>query len=392
MTTGPLDLGIDPDELVSCVSCGLCLPHCPTWRATGEEDRSPRGRIATMRLVQAGTLLDDAAIESFESCVQCRGCEPACPSGVPFGSMMHQVRAELNASGAHRVPWWQRLGFRVLGHPHLLGLAVAAAAIGGRLRVVPARFGTRHWQVRPLPLRVGARTGAGVECVVVLRGCVMDAIQRSVHQDTIDVLGAAGFDVMVASSSEGCCGALAAHSGLDTLAGEQLAAMTRRVALGHRVVVNSAGCGAHLKEHGGAFADRVVEVSELLAEDPARLAPPGPEWIRPRVAVSDPCHLRHVQQCHAATRVVLDPYAEVVELDDDGVCCGAGGAFSMLRPDEAAAIRSRKLDAIDRSGADVVVSANPGCVMHLRAGGARVSHPIEIMAEAIRQEGGPHGR
>lgn len=347
-----------------------------------------------MRLVQQDSLLDGAAIESFESCVQCRGCEPACPSGVPFGSMMHQVRVELHASGAHRVPWWQHLGFWVLGHPRVLGFAVAAAAIGGRLRVVPERFGTRHWPVRPLPLRVSGRTGdgasgsGGTESVVVFRGCVMDATQRSVHQDTIDVLEAAGFDVIVASSSEGCCGALAAHSGLDSLAKAQLAAVVEGVTPGHRLVVNSAGCGAHLKEHGGAVAGRVVEVSELLAEDPARLALAGGSWVRPRVAVSDPCHLRHVQHCHAATRVVLAPYAEVVELDDDGVCCGAGGAFSMLRPDEAAAIRSRKIDAIERSGAAVVASANPGCVMHLSAAGVRVSHPIEIMAEAIRREGG----
>jgi len=337
-----------------------------------------------MRLVQAGTYFDEAAIESFESCVQCRGCEPACPSGVPFGSMMHQVRVVLDASGARRVPWWQRLGFRLLGHPRLLGMAVTAAAIGGRLRAVPARFGTRRWPIRPAPLRVDRPVGSSAETVVVFRGCVMDVTQRSVHQDTIEVLEACGFAVVVASSSEGCCGALAAHSGLDTIAAEQLAAVSGRIAEGHRIVVNSAGCGAHLKEHGGPLASRIVEVSELLAEDPDRLAPAGAGWVRPVVAVSDPCHLRHVQQCHTATRVALSPYADLVELDDDGVCCGAGGAFSMLRPDDAAAIRARKLEAIGRAGAEVVASANPGCVMHLSAGGARVSHPIEIMAEAIR--------
>jgi glycolate oxidase iron-sulfur subunit len=216
----------------------------------------------------------------------------------------------------------------------------------------------------------------------------MDAVQRHVHQATIDVLVSSGFEVRLATPADGCCGALASHSGLDRISAAQSARLTSRFPGGDRIVVDSAGCGAHLKDLGGALGERVVDVVELLDEDLARLPEPAPTWVRPIVAVSDPCHLRHVQGLHVATRRVLGRYADVIEMDDDGLCCGAGGAFALLRPEEAAAIRDRKVASIDRCGADHVVAANPGCAMHLAGAAIAVSHPMQIMNRAIHDHAG----
>jgi glycolate oxidase iron-sulfur subunit len=129
---------------------------------------------------------------------------------------------------------------------------------------------------------------------------------------------------------------------------------------------------------------RVRDVHEWLATRMETLPPARPGWVRPTVALQDPCHLRHVQQAHLAVRTVLAPYVDIVELDDEGLCCGAGGAYSAQQPELAGAIRERKLAAIARTGATVVASANPGCSFHLAAGGAVAKHPLELVWEAIR--------
>jgi glycolate oxidase iron-sulfur subunit len=221
-------------------------------------------------------------------------------------------------------------------------------------------------------------------------GCVMDAWQRDVHAAAVAVLGAAGVGVALPGPGGDCCGALHVHAGL-TAAARRLAERVMASMAGEApIVVDSAGCGAQLKDYGHllgtpeavAFSRRVFDIQEWLAERVAQLpaAGPGP---RRRVIVQDPCHLRHVQRAQAGVRAVLAPYVDLVELDDDGLCCGAGGAYSALHPETAAAIRERKLDAIARAGSGVVASANPGCAMYLAAAGVEVHHPMEILAEAI---------
>jgi glycolate oxidase iron-sulfur subunit len=161
------------------------------------------------------------------------------------------------------------------------------------------------------------------------------------------------------------------------------------------ILVDAVGCGAVLKDYGHllgmpsavAFAARVHDVHEWLAERMDALPPPVAGAERPRVAVQDPCHLRHVQRSHAAVRTVLAPYAEVVELDDEGLCCGAGGAYAAVQPELAGRIRDRKLAAIDRAGAPVVASANPGCALHLAAAGVDTVHPCQVVARALSQAG-----
>jgi glycolate oxidase iron-sulfur subunit len=270
-----------------------------------------------------------------------------------------------------------------------LTAGATVAALGQRLRLVPARVPLPPLALRSRPLEVREPHGARGS-VWLLRGCVMDVVQREVHQAACDLLALAGYRVRLADPHEGCCGALSHHAGLDDLAHAQASKVMASMPGDDLVVVDAAGCGAQLRELGDqlgtsaarAFSDRVVDVCELLARVVDELPPPrrpaGP------VAVQDPCHLRHVQRVHGSVRTLLGPHAEVRELDDDGLCCGAGGAFAMLRPDDAAAIRDRKLAAIARSGAPLVASANPGCDLHLSAAGVEVRHPVVIVADAIR--------
>lgn len=377
-------LPIDEDELASCVGCGLCLPHCPTYRVTGEETRSPRGRIRLMREVHEGADADFTFVDSMETCIQCRGCETACPSGVPFGRLMEGTRAALadvplppKARVASR---WQRAGFRALAHPTL----VRAASFGAQVPGVARRVGLP----RP-PLRRHPRRPSGSD-VVLFTGCVMDVWQRDVHEASQALLEAAGFGVTFAG---GCCGALATHAGALPIARSQIAEVMRSVdgVVGPDVpvLVDAAGCGAQLKDahhvletrEAGIFGARVRDINEFLSAHLDRL-PAGTRLPYP-VAIQDPCHLRHVQRAHLPVRTLLGRYAELIELDDDGLCCGAGGAFSMVQPDLANAVRARKLEAIDRTGATVVASANPGCAFHLAAAGVEVRHPVQLVSEAL---------
>lgn len=384
-----MDLRIDPEELTTCVSCGLCLPHCPTFRVTGEEAKSPRGRIALMRAVQNdGAPVSAEFVEFMETCVQCRGCEPACPSGVPFGHLMEATRTTL-AEQRRITGWPQRIGFRVLGHHRLLLVGSTLLAVAQRLRLVPKRLGLPTLAVRRPPAL--AETGHDVW---FFTGCVMDAWQREVHHDTAAVLTAVGLGLRLPGNGGACCGALHVHAGLADEARRLAEKVMESMPGSAPIVVNSAGCGAALKEYGHLvgtpaaveFAARVRDVHEVVAEHLDALAAAvkrGPDE-GPTVVVQDPCHLRHVQRTHLAVRSVLATVARVSELDDDGVCCGAGGAYSVNQPELAGQIRDRKLAAIARSGDGVVASANPGCAMHLAAAGLDVRHPMQIVAAALR--------
>ncbi len=405
-----MDLGIDNDELNTCVQCGLCLSACPTFRVTGDETMSPRGRIALMREVQLHDApLTDEVVDAFETCVQCRGCEPACPSDVPYGRLMERTREALVDQGV--TPRWQRLALSPLGHPRLLRAGSVALGVAQRLHVVPDRFGL----ATPIPLRQPKPTSAPAQStfasgfsgdrpseiptqtrvegarVYLFTGCVMDAWQRDVHQAGQRVLAAAGFEVELTGSLAPCCGALHAHAGFtdDTRAFAER--MIERLDPDIPVIVDSAGCGAAMKDYGhllgtaeaAEFAGRVVDIQEFLALHLDRLPTVTPLDLR--VAIQDPCHLRHVQRVHLATRTVLAPCVrELVELDDDGLCCGAGGAYSVFQPELADQIRARKLGSIERAAPDVVASANPGCSMHLAARGVATVHPMQLVDRALR--------
>jgi len=386
-----MTLHLDAEELNTCVACGLCLPHCPTFRATGEEALSPRGRIDAMRAVQnEGAPIDDDFVEFMATCVQCRGCEPACPSGVPFGSLIEGTRQVLVSEG-RITPWWQRIGFSILGRHRTLLAASSALAVGQRMRLVPSSIDPGR-----VPFRRGDSLEATGDDVWLFTGCVMDAWLRDTHHATAKVLTALGVGYATPGGDGGCCGALHVHAGLHDAAVDLAVDVMRSMPGDAPILVNSAGCGAALKDYGdlvgtdGArrFSSRVHDIHEWLVPrlDELDLRAGDTEYI-----VQDPCHLRHVQRAHLPVRAVIGRVGRVVELDDDGLCCGAGGAFSALQPELAGQIRDRKIEAVDRalarSSATVLVSANPGCSMHLQSvladRGVTVRHPIDVIADAL---------
>jgi len=387
-----MTLHLDAEELNTCVACGLCLPHCPTFRVTGEEALSPRGLIDAMRSVQnEGAAIDEDFVSFMATCVQCRGCEPACPSGVPFGNLIEGTR-EVLADEGRITPWWQKLGFSLLPRHRTLLAASSALAIAQRLRLVPKRLDPGR-----VPLRRGASITSTGEDVWLYTGCVMDAWLRETHRSTVRVLDALGVGYTVPGPGGGCCGALHVHAGLHD-ASVQLAIDVMGSMPGDApILVNSAGCGAALKDYGELvgtdvahrFSDRVFDVHEWLAPLVSDL---DLDRSDTSYVVQDPCHLRHVQGAHLPVRTLLERVGTLVELDDDGLCCGAGGVYSALQPELAGKIRDRKLEAIDRalerSGATVLVSANPGCSMHLQqaldARGVSVRHPVDVLAAALR--------
>ena len=379
-------LPVDEDELVACVSCGLCLPHCPTYRVTGLERLSPRGRIAAMRAVELdGAPLDDAFRDTIETCVQCLGCEAACPSTVPFGHLVeganialvdHPPPAADTARTSRRLGEWVALTWVLL--------------IAPRLHLVPKRFGLPR--LSAASLRTPLVADAEPTDAYLFPGCVMDAWQRDVHRAALRVMRATGATVGLPGRGGDCCGALHTHSGrvgaAMRLAERVVASMPRTAP----VVVDSAGCGAAMKDYGRLlgtpaaheFSARVVDFSEWLAAQP----PPPLRDTGATVVVQDPCHLRHVQKAHGPVRAVLAPAYRLEETADDGLCCGAGGTYSVREPKLSGAIRERKVAALraahrDTTGPLVVVSANPGCAMHLQAAGLTVRHPAELLADAL---------
>jgi glycolate oxidase iron-sulfur subunit len=359
------------------------LPHCPTFRVTGEEALSPRGRIAAMRAVHFdGAEVSDDFVHFMETCVQCRGCEPACPSGVPFGQLMEGTRDTL-AGQSRMTPWWQRAGYRVLGHHRLLLAGSTLLALAQRVRLVPKRLGLPR-----LALRRGMSPASTGDETWLFTGCVMDAWQRDTHRNTAKVLTALGVTFRSPGTGGACCGALHVHAGLTNETMRLANRVMQSMPGDAPIVVNSAGCGAALKDYGHllgtpqaeAFSARVRDASEFVAPLIDRL--PVRRRLGP-VTVQDPCHLRHVQRAHLPVRIVLSAVADVVELDDEGLCCGAGGAYSTLQPELAGQIRQRKLAAIERAGPQIVASANPGCAFHLAAAGVDVRHPMDLVAEAL---------
>jgi len=390
-------------QLDACVTCGLCLPHCPTFRLTGDEVASPRGRIAAMGAVATGTLpSDEIYAEMLSFCLGCRACEAACPSLIPYGQMLVGAREQL-AKDQPSFPGWLRrlLAGRVLNMKWLLALVTSGIAILQKLRVtrlLPRRLGL----VRGLrPLRVFPHSVLGVHdhtpaasvgSVALLAGCVMDEWFPAVHDATRGVLQMAGYQVHSPERQQ-CCGALAAHEG----AGGQARRMAQRnvsAFAGYDYIVSdAAGCSAHLKEYaewaegGESVAERTRDVTELVAELIDRGLLPTFAESRGEVAMQDPCHLRHGQGISAAPREIVRAAGYTpVEIDPDGLCCGAAGLYMVYEHETADQLGAKKASQVKATQLTTVVSANPGCEIQLRAhlgDGYRILHPIELYWDSL---------
>ena len=418
-----MDSDYDYSSLDPCVHCGFCLPACPTYLATGDEADSPRGRIVLMRALERGELGpgDDALMQHLDACLGCLGCEPVCPSGVGYGRGIQTAREQLLAARGlsplarlvlgifRRERLWRPLFtmarvFRGTGVPRLLanggrtgfGMAMLAATEGRKIGRTEGRPDDSV-PFRPSDLPAFRRPAT----VALFRGCVMDTLFRHVHGATRRTLEANGYTV-VEVEGQTCCGALHEHAGdrasAQALAAENVAAFAEAADF---IVVNSAGCGALLKDYGHllgteraqAVAAKVRDVTELLAEAGPRPGAPLPL----DVAYDAPCHLQHAQRVHAAPLAVLNaiPELRLRILPSSDKCCGSAGIYSLLRPDMARAVLDLKIRSFAEADPipQVVTSGNPGCLMQIGAGiqtaglEIRMAHPVELLDESYAAAG-----
>lgn len=418
------------EKTLDCVHCGLCLAACPTYEQHGREGTGPRGRIYLMRgLAEESIEPTPEVTRDLDLCLVCRACEPVCPSGVQFAEMMEFVRSDILAPARPRTMGGriQRLFLtRLVGNQRLLRLVFWSLSVYQRsgLRTLLRRYGTLKYlspdldlrdQLLPeipsrrdrrrLPSTFEARSTRRGR-VALLEGCVAPILLGPVNHSTARLLAEQGFDVAVPARRT-CCGALGAHFGeLESariMARQTVRAFTRLGPV-DAVLVNSAGCGALMKEYGrlmaewgkasdadrraaAGFASKVRDVSEFLVEEGIR-RPSG--RVDAKVAYADACHLAHAQGVADAPRALLDsiPGLERVELDRADRCCGAGGLYNALHPRESQQLLEGKIADLKRSGATILATANPGCLLQWRSGieqhglDIEVVHPVELADRA----------
>jgi Fe-S oxidoreductase len=403
-------------DLSQCVHCGLCLQNCPTYLLTGYEAESPRGRIHLIQALNEGRVEANAAYrQHLELCLVCRNCESVCPSGVHFGRIMEAGRAQLYERAS--LPWAERL-FRRLAFKELLPHRGRLRAMFGAL-LVYQRSGLRRLVPRgllPAPLRdaesllpelpapflprleVYPALGKLRYRVGMLTGCVMPLVYAPVHAATLRVLRHNGCEVHI-PRQQVCCGALNVHAGEQESARE-MARQNLRAFLGRgldAIVVNSAGCGATMKEYGQLldtpesleFARLTRDVTEFLASielQPFRRA------VQRNVTLQESCHLVHAQRIKEAPRALLSaiPGVKLREMTHPDLCCGSAGLYMLTQREMSTRILDDKMRDIARTGADAILTANPGCMMQLERGVCRaglsteVKHVVELVDEAYR--------
>ncbi len=375
------------DDYAHCVHCGLCLNHCPTYKLWGLEADSPRGRIRQIVLVDQGRLpLGDSFVKHIDQCLDCRACETACPSGVEYGKLVEAARAQIEQN--YRRPFFSRLArnfvFRgLLPYPRRI-------AILARLIYVYQRSG-----LQSLARVTGMR-------VALFAGCVAQVSFSALHEATIRVLTANGCEVVV-PAGQTCCGALAAHAGVRDVA-RSLARVNLDVFLGDEfdaVITNAAGCGSTLKEYehlfaagteehdkAHAFRKKMRDVTEFLADLglSAHLA-----VLPMRVTYQDSCHLLHGQKIREAPRKLLRaiPGVDLVEMAMADYCCGSAGSYNVTETQTSLALLAEKMKHARATNAPVIVTANPGCLLQMRAGveihstRQEVVHVIELLDRAL---------
>ncbi len=432
--TKPLHLAhLDYSVLQQCMHCGMCLPTCPTYDETKLERNSPRGRIALMRSIADGALEVTRAFgEEMYFCLGCLACETACPAGVDYARMFEEARADIEQAGV--LQNGQRNVVRALALRLVFARPLVLRALGRVLRWYQASGA--EWLVRrlgltallprdlrelePLTPRVQREFSdmliGAVESpdeprhrVGMLTGCVQDLVYPDVNRDTVDVLLANGCEVETPARQH-CCGSLHAHNGELALA----RAMARRnidafdLEEVDAIITNAAGCGSHLKNYDQLLADdpryaerakiwsaKVCDVHEWLVE--IGITPPragGTPALQSPVTYHEACHLCHGQKISNAPRQVLAqvPGLKLTEMPEATWCCGSAGIYNITQPEMSRKLLARKLANIEKTGAQVVASANPGCNVQLAAGARErgleleIVHPVTLLARAYREE------
>ena len=407
-------LGPAEEDLYKCVHCGFCLQACPTYVETGLETESPRGRIALMKAVRSGRIgITDSVIQHWELCIQCRACEAACPSGVPYGRMIEATMAE--TARQRSTSWVSRLVSaaalnHLLPHQRRLSMVVAAARLYRKsglhgavrklrlLKPFPRALSDLHDAMPDMSKRVFAARGQVIPArgkerarVGLLTGCVMPLVHGPQMESVVSVLSRNGCEVVV-PKGQVCCGAIHSHVGdleqARRLARSNIEAFFRAGV--DAVVVASAGCGVRMKEYGDllredpAYGERatrfdsmVKDVHEFLAALP--IAPPAGN-LNSKVTYQDSCHLSHAQGITRQPRELMDaiPGVRRVEMEHASRCCGAGGTYTITQREFSLRLLERKMRTVAATGADVLATANPGCVMQLEFGAQRYGVPVKV--------------
>ena len=415
-----------PDKALidDCVHCGFCLPTCPTYVLFGEEMDSPRGRIYLMNKGLTEEPMDDTMVRHWDLCLGCMACVTACPSGVQYDKLIEATRGQIERRYERRADdkAFREMIFQLFPYRSRLRLAAGPLrlyqrfGIGERLRKagvmdrLPARMRAMEALMPTLareetiPEFTGP-VGQRRRRVGVLLGCVQQVFFSQVNAATVRVLAAEGCEV-VAPKSQGCCGALSTHAGreeesldfarktIDTFEKENL----------DNVIVNAAGCGSTMKEYGHllrddpeyaararAFSEKVLDVSEFLAE----IGPVAERHPLPvPVAYHDACHLGHAQGVRRQPREVLKriPGIEVKEIKEAEICCGSAGIYNMVEPEPAAELGERKAKNVLATGARMLVTSNPGCILQIQASLKKMGHempsrhPMEVLDASLRGE------
>ena len=414
-------------DLDKCVHCGLCLNACPTYRELGVEMDSPRGRIYQMVQVANGAPIGESYREHIDLCLACRGCESACPSGVKYGRLVEAARTEIE-SKTERL-WHVRLvrNFvfkHLLQSPGLMTLAgsliylyqasgIQALARGSGLLKLFGKFGRLEQLAPPAEVpfffnKIGKTYPAEGEKkyrVAMLAGCLANISFARLNEATIRVLQKNGIEVVI-PEGQGCCGALHVHAGIRDEARKLARRNIDALLKGEydAIITNAAGCGSTLKEYdellehdpeyagkAKAFAKKMCDVTEVLGN--VRLNRSDMRDLNIRVTYQDSCHLAHGQGVRKQPRHLLRqvPGLEFVEQPNSDICCGSAGIYNVLHTDLAMQILERKMSAINSTRATVIATANPGCMLQLRAGarlfgsGQKVAHVVEILDEAYKK-------
>lgn len=372
-----------------CVKCGLCTPHCPTYRLTQHEADGPRGRIALSQALLSGVLPAGKSLTAhLDGCLSCRACEAVCPAKVPYGRVLDAARAALATPERTRLTRWMGI---------VLDSTVLRFVVRAALRLASLLFDhgplaqrlPRWLHARPVVRRLRAVAAPAQAKVALFTGCVGDIAERAVLHDAVRLFKAAGVAVAI-PPDQGCCGALHQHGGLAEAAAARAARNANAFAACDVVLPLASGCGAALRDlgHEAALSPKVRDLCTTLAE----ALDAKPPVFRPqvlRVGIHTACTQAHVFGAKGAVRHLLAriPGIELVDLAPESGCCGAAGTAFITQPQQAAQLLQPKLDAA--ASVDVVVSANIGCSLHLLAGlrgrgrSVPVLHPVSLLAQAF---------
>lgn len=399
---------LDYDKSLACIHCGLCLSSCPTYLETGNENDSPRGRIYLMRAVQDGRLpVGDTAVRHIDLCLGCRACEAVCPSGVQYGDLLEHTRDHIEKHYKRSVfqTFLRRVAIeKVFPFPARMKVALLPAKIIRALhleKLLP-RFAREALSLVPadasalkLPLVSLATGGPDRGRTGFISGCVMSVLFGKTNAASVRLLNRAGYEV-VTPPQQGCCGALYAHSGQLELA---RACARHNIEVFERhdlasIVINAAGCGSTLKEYGQLLRDdpawaerarqfsaKVKDLTESLAQAAHGQSPKCSHPTAAKVTYHDACHLAHPQHITKPPRELVRAVAgnNFVELPESDVCCGSAGSYNLTEPAMAERLQRRKIENILKTGAQVVVTTNPGCLLQIRAGLRKAGSSIEAM-------------